>query len=103
MEEYPDVMKTIEILPTQVIRISHHTINLAQDAPMAEAEERIIMVTIISETRKLNTSPIPSYQQEQRTKTGMVTSIELQPPYSKHTHQSYQADQADQEGATPSR
>ena len=69
----------------EVIRIGHHTINLAQDTPMAEVGERIIMVTIISETRKLNTSPIPSYQQEQRMKTGMMTSIELQPPYSKHT------------------
>ena len=86
MEEHPDVMKTIEILPTQVIRISHHTINLAQGAPMAEVGERIIMVTIISETRKLNTSPIPSYQQEQSTKTGMMTLIEQQPPYSKHTN-----------------
>ena len=35
---------------------------------MAKAGERIIMVTIIGETRKLNTSPIPSYQQEQRMK-----------------------------------
>ena len=47
MEEHPDMMKTIEILPTQVIRIGHHTINLAQGTPMAEAGERIIMVTII--------------------------------------------------------
>ena len=62
MEEHPDVTKTIEFLPTQVIRISHHTINLAQGASMAKVGERIIMVTIISETRKLNTSPIPSYQ-----------------------------------------
>ena len=84
-EEHPDVMKTIEILPTQVIRIGHHTINLAQGIPMAEVGERIIMVTIIGETKKLNTSPVPSYQQEQRTKTGMMTLIEQQPPYSKHT------------------
>ena len=85
MEEHPDMTKTIEILPTQVIRIGHHTINLAQGAHMAEVGERIVMVTIISETRKLNTSPIPSYQQEQRMKTGMKTLIEQQPPSSKHT------------------
>ena len=85
MEEHPDMMKTIEILPPQVIRIGHHTINLAQGAPMAKAEERIIMVTIIGETRKLNTSPVSSYQQEQRMKTGMMTLIGQQPPYSKHT------------------
>ena len=85
MEEHPNMTKTIEILPTQVIRIGHHTINLAQDAPMADVGERIIMVIIIGETRKLNTSPVPSYQQEQRTKTGMMTLIEQQPPYSKHT------------------
>ena len=85
MEEHPDMMKTIEILPTQVIRIGHHTINLAQGTPMAEVGERIIMVTIIGKTRKLNTSPVPSYQQEQRMKTGMMTLIGQQPPYSKHT------------------
>ena len=85
MEEHPDVMKTIEILPTQVIRIGYHTINLAQGAPMAEVGERIIMVTIIGETRKLTTSPIPSYQQGKRMKTGMMILIEQQPPYSKHT------------------
>ena len=34
------------------------------------------MVTIIGETRKLNTTHIPSYQQEQRMKTGMMTLIE---------------------------
>ena len=34
------------------------------------------MVTIISETREWNTSPVPSYQQEQRMKTGMMTLIE---------------------------
>ena len=84
-EEHPDVTKTVEILPTQVIRIGHHTINLAQDTPMAKAGERIIMVTIIGEIRKLNTSPTPSYQQEQRMKTGMMTLMEQQPPYSKHT------------------
>ena len=85
MEEHPDVTKTIEILPAQVIRIGHHTINLAQGTPMAKVGERVIMVTIIGETRKLNTSPVPSYQQEQRTKIGMMTLIEQQPPYSKHT------------------
>ena len=85
MEEHPDVTKTIEILPTQVIRIGCHTINLAQGTPMAKVGERIIMVTIIGEIRKLNTSSIPSYQQEQRMKTGMMTLIEQQPPYSKHT------------------
>ena len=58
-KEHPDV-KTAEILPT-------------------------LVVTIIGKTRKLNTSPIPSYQQEQRTKTGMMTLIEQQPPYSVHT------------------
>ena len=52
---------------------------------MAKTEERILMMTITSETRKLNTSPAPSHQQEQRTKTGMKTLIEQQPPYSKHT------------------
>ena len=36
MEEHPDVTKTIEYLPAQVIRIGHHTINLAQGTPMAE-------------------------------------------------------------------
>ena len=35
------------------------------------------MVTIISETREWNASPVPSYQQEQRMKTGMMTLIEL--------------------------
>ena len=50
-EEHPDVMKTGEILPSQVIRIGHHTINLAQGTPMAEVGERIIMVTIIGKIR----------------------------------------------------
>ena len=65
--------------------VAHSTINLAQGAPMAQAREKTIMVTIIGETRKLNTSPVPTYQQEQKTKTGMKTLVEQQPPYSKHT------------------
>ena len=87
-EEHPDVTKTIEILSAQVIRIrnGHHTINLAQDALIAEAGGRIIKMTIIGKTRRLNTSPIPSYQQEWRTKTGMQTLLEQQWSYSKHTH-----------------
>ena len=85
MEEHPDMMKTIEILPAQVIRIGHQTINLAQDTSIAKAGKRIVMVTIIGETRKLNTSPVPSYQQEQRTKTGMLTLLEQWWPYNKNT------------------
>ena len=89
MEEHLDVMRTIKISPAQVIGILvrniHHTINLAHDDPLAEAGKRIVMMTTISKTRKLNTSPVPSYPQEQRTKTGMKTLLEQQQPYSKHT------------------
>ena len=73
-ETHPDVMRTVEFLPDQVIGISirnsHQTINLAHDNPQAEAGKIIIMMTTIDKTRKRNNSPIPSYQQEQRMKTG---------------------------------
>ena len=85
MEEHPDVTKAVEILAAQVKGIGHHTIGLAQDVTIAKVREKTIMVTINSETSKLNTNPIPMYQQEQKMKTGMKTLIEQWPPYSKHT------------------
>ena len=77
--------KAIEILAAQVKGIGHHTIGLAQDVTIAEVREKTVMVSINSKTRKLNANPIPTYQQEQKTKTGIQTLIEQWPPYSKHT------------------
>ena len=66
MEEHPDVTKAVEILATQVKGIGHHTIGLAQDVTIAKVREKTIMVTINSETRKLNANPIPMYSRSRR-------------------------------------
>ena len=99
MEEHPDMTKTIEILPTQVIRIGHHH-KSGSGHSLAKAGERIIMVTIIGETKKLNTSPhtfIPVGAEDE----DWDDDLDRAAATIQQTHQSYQADQADQEGATP--
>ena len=100
MEEHPDVTKTIEILPAQVIGIGHHTINLAQGAPMAEVREKIIMVTIIGQDKKVKHQsctfiPAGAEDEDWDEDLGRAAATIQQ------AHQSYQVDQANQEGATP--
>ena len=55
----------------------HQIKDLVHDNPPAEAGEFTIMMTTTNVARRLNTNPIPTYQLEQRTKTGMQTLTQL--------------------------
>ena len=57
----------------------HQIEDLVHDDPPAEAGEITIMMTTTNVTGRMNTSPIPTYQLEQRMKTGMQILTELNP------------------------
>ena len=77
MREYLDVTEIIEFSLAQVAEILkrdiHQIKDLVHDNPPAEAREITIMITTTNMARRMNTNPIPTYQLEQRMKTGMQT------------------------------
>ena len=81
--EHLDVTGTAEFSHAQVTgsleRDTHQIEDLVHDDPPAKAREITIMMTTTSMTGRMNTSPIPTYQLEQRTKIGMQILTELNP------------------------
>ena len=80
MREHLDVTEIIGFSLTQVAetlkRDIHQIKDLVHDDLPAEAGEITIMMTTTNVART-NMNPIPTYQLEQRTKTGMQTLIQL--------------------------
>ena len=83
MREHLDVTGTTEFSHTQVTeslkRDVHQIKDLVHNDPPAKAGEITIMMTTTNMTGRMNTSPIPKYQLEQRMKTGMQILTELNP------------------------
>ena len=83
MREHLDVTETVEFSVTQVTEILkrniHQIKDLVHDDPPAEAGEITIMITTTNVAGGMSANPIPSYQLEQRTRTGMQTLTKLNP------------------------
>ena len=81
MREQLDVNNTIEFLLAQVIgvwkRDIHQIKNLVPNNLPAKTGEIAILMTTTNIVEETITSPAPSYQLEQRWRTGMQTSIKL--------------------------
>ena len=71
--------ETIEVLLTQVIGVwkgdIHQIENLVPNDLPAKAREITVLMTTTNIVEETITSPVPSYQLEQRRRTGMQTSI----------------------------
>ena len=65
----------IELSLAQVAEILKRDIHWIEDLihndPPAKARESTIMMTITNVARRMNTNPIPTYQLEQKMRTGM--------------------------------
>ena len=80
--EHLNVTETVEFSPTQVTEVLkrniHQIKDLVHDNPPAEAREITVTMTTINIAGRV-TNPIPSYQLEQRMRTGMQTLTKLNP------------------------
>ena len=66
---------------TEVLRRNIHQIeDLVHDDPPAEASEITILMTTTNMAGRMNTNPVPTYQLEQKMKTGMQILTRLNPP-----------------------
>ena len=83
MREHLDVTETIEFLLTQMTEILKRNIHQIEDLvhnnPPAKAREITIMMTTTNVAGRMIANPIPSYQLEQRMRTGMQTLTKLNP------------------------
>ena len=83
MREHLDMTGTTEFSCTQVTgnleRDAHQIKDLVNENPPAEAREITIMMTATNVTGRMNTSPVPTYQLEQRMKNGMQILTKLNP------------------------
>ena len=81
MRGHLDVTEIVEFSLTQVAEILkrdiHQIEDLVHDNPLAEAGEITIMMITTNVARRTNTNPDPTYQLEQRMKTGMQTLTKL--------------------------
>ena len=81
MREHLDMTEIIEFSLTQVAetlkRDVHQIEDLVHDNPPAEAREITVMMTTTNMARRMNTNPVPTYQLDQRMKTGMQTLTQL--------------------------
>ena len=79
--EQLDMNETIEFSLTQVIGVwkgdIHQIENLVHDDLPANAREITVVMTTTNVVEETITSPTPSYQLEQRRRTGMQTLIKL--------------------------
>ena len=79
MREQLDVNETVEFSLTQVIGVwkgdVHQIENLVHNDLPAEAGEITVLMTTTNTVEETITSPTPSYQLEQKRRTGMQTSI----------------------------
>ena len=83
MREHLDVTETVEVSPAQVTEILKRNVcqieDLVHDDPPAEAGEITIMMTATNIAGRMITNPVPSYQLEQRMRTGMQSLTKLNP------------------------
>ena len=81
MREQLDVNETVEFTLAQVIGVwkgdVHQIENLVHDDLPAKAGEITVLMTITNVVEETITSPAPSYQLEQKRRTGMQTLIKL--------------------------
>ena len=81
MRGHLDVTEIIEFSLTQEVetlkRDIHQIEDLVHNDPPAKARQTTIMMTTTNVARRMNTNLIPTYQLEQRTKTGMQTLTQL--------------------------
>ena len=81
--EHLDMTETVEFSLTQVTEILkrniHQIDDLVHDIPPAKAGEITVMMTTTNIAGGTIANPIPSYQLEQRMRTGMQTLTKLNP------------------------
>ena len=83
VREHLDVTETIEFSLAQVTEILkrniHQIKDLVHDDPPAKAREITVMMSTTNVAGKTITNHVPTYQLEQRTRTGMQTLTKLNP------------------------
>ena len=88
MREHLDMTETVEFSlakVTEILKRNVHQIkDLVHDNPPAEAGEITVMMTTTNIGGRMIANPVPSYQLEQRMRTGMQTLTKLNPLYRGH-------------------